>query len=646
MRRLLARRLASARGRVARTEQGQVLVLVALGLVVLLGATAFAIDLGRQSAQERYLQNAADAGALAGCRALVDGASDNAARDTADTIARANLASSPVGADAILPTAAEPLVYADGHLGDPSYLIAGIFVSGTSVRVAIMANVDTTFGVLLGVDSLAAYGRARCGLEAGPAMPIVARRYDNAPGPGGGFVDFLATEGTSTAGGVDPVNVLGYGGRTPASEAQPGPEFDLYGPGAKAANESNFRGFIALDIRNFSTTLSRVYYNGVAAGTNPNTIKTMQGDYIVDGYPGPAFPSIQTPPDPNDQVAIMSGNDSAMVMDNFRQRYSVGDRVLLAVYNGTVMEIPDFSITPPAYIALPATGTTNGPSFVVGRNNEFDSTVTLHLHGDHLATDPAHDLIPVDGAATAAPGQMTPPTFNPNVFLPAKSGTTVQMQNIQTNTVPAGIYTIWLEGHSGDPYFQTRRTPVAVRIGGAVRDFSFANSGSLGSAATIGAAVTIPIQVSTNGGSSAWGTNPVTLSIDETSFLTCNYTPAAIAPGAITLSSTSVVPSTGTGTLSNLTVQTAGLGSGCYTFNVRGTGTNGAGQPVTHIWPVQVLVATAASGGSYVDIIGFGAFQVTAVDSNGFSGRAISGVYADPNDPALRRVQTARLMPW
>ena len=47
-------------GRAARAEGGQVLVIVALGLVVLLGAAAFTIDLGRRAAEERYLQNAAD----------------------------------------------------------------------------------------------------------------------------------------------------------------------------------------------------------------------------------------------------------------------------------------------------------------------------------------------------------------------------------------------------------------------------------------------------------------------------------------------------------------------------------------------------------------------------------------------------------
>ncbi len=34
------------------------------------------------------------------------------------------------------------------------------------------------------------------------------------------------------------------------------------------------------------------------------------------------------------------------------------------------------------------------------------------------------------------------------------------------------------------------------------------------------------------------------------------------------------------------------------------------------------------------------------MDSNAVYGYAISGVYADMNDPALRRGQVARLVPW
>jgi len=102
----------------------------------------------------------------------------------------------------------------------------------------------------------------------------------------------------------------------------------------------------------------------------------------------------------------------------------------------------------------------------------------------------------------------------------------------------------------------------------------------------------------------------------------------------------------GSGALSTLTISTVGLAPGCYRFDIRGTGTNGDAQPVTHVQPVTFTVATAASGGSYVDVIGFAVFEVTDVNANEISGRAVSGVYADANDQALRRAQRARLLPW
>src|SRR5690606_4536767 len=51
-------------------ERGQTLVQVALMLVVLLGFAALAIDGGMVYAERRHMQNAADAGALAGAREL------------------------------------------------------------------------------------------------------------------------------------------------------------------------------------------------------------------------------------------------------------------------------------------------------------------------------------------------------------------------------------------------------------------------------------------------------------------------------------------------------------------------------------------------------------------------------------------------
>lgn len=634
--------------------RGQVLVVVALVAALILGAAGIAIDFGRQNAEQRHVQTAADAAALAACQALVDGASDLAAADTARGVAELNLEGSPAAATStIAPDNAR--VYGDGHAGDPAYLISGIMISSSTVRVAIRSTIDTALARVVGVSTLDTGGRARCQLRGGPALPIAARRYEAAPGPGGGFIDFAATAATSGNGQVDALNVLGYDGRTPASEALPGPDFELYGPNAKAANDSSFRGFVALDVRNFQSTTSRIYYNGVAAGIEENTLKEMEGDYILTGYPGPMFPPIVQPADPNDQVATLNGNDTAMVLGNFSQVYTPGDRLTLALYNGTVMQIPDFAITPPAAITVASTtpSPVNGPNFVVSRNDAFNSTVTLHLHGDvnaATAGQPAFDIVPDPPVSPPAAGDMNQPTWSTDVFIPAKNGTTVGMSGIRTNAIPAGIYTVWLEGHSGNPYFQTRRYLVPVKVGGSVRDFSLANSTTSGAAATLGASISLPIYVSTtNASATKWGATGTTvaLTVDAASFTDCALVPSSIGAGQITLSAPAVTPtSTGSGALSTLSISSVGLAPGCYRFDLRAFGTNGSGEPVTHLLPITFTVATSASSGSYVDIIGFAVFEVTDVTANAITGRAVSAVAADPNDAALRRGMHPRLAPW
>ena len=101
--------------------RGQVLVIFAFLLVVLLGFTGVAIDIGRQNAEQRHIQTAADAAALAACRALIDGASDNAAATEARTVADINIERSPSGTSGVIaPDIAKG--YEDGHAGDPAYL--------------------------------------------------------------------------------------------------------------------------------------------------------------------------------------------------------------------------------------------------------------------------------------------------------------------------------------------------------------------------------------------------------------------------------------------------------------------------------------------------------------------------------------------
>jgi hypothetical protein len=74
-------------------EQGQVLVYVAVSMLVLFGIIVFAIDVGHFYSERRRMQNAADAGALAGARELCAGKGTTAASNAAYSFAQAlNLA--------------------------------------------------------------------------------------------------------------------------------------------------------------------------------------------------------------------------------------------------------------------------------------------------------------------------------------------------------------------------------------------------------------------------------------------------------------------------------------------------------------------------------------------------------------------------
>lgn len=249
---------------------------------------------------------------------------------------------------------------------------------------------------------------------------------------------------------------------------------------------------------------------------------------------------------------------------------------------------------------------------------------------------------------------MNQPTWSTDVFIPAKNGTRISMSGIETNAIPPGIYTVWLEGHSGNPYFQTRRYAVAVLVplptGDPIRDFSLVNSTVSGATPSLGGTVSLAVYVSTStANGTEWGSagSAVALSYDPASFSDCSLGAAAIGAGQITFSNSSVAPSSSdNGALSTLNISTVGLAPGCYRFDVRATGTNGDGLPVTHLQPVTFTVATASSTGTYVDIIGFAVFEVTDVNANEITGRAVTGVYADANDQALKRAQRARLIPW
>ncbi|MDE3096190.1 MAG: hypothetical protein KGK07_09335 [Chloroflexota bacterium] len=136
-----------------RAERGQVLLLGAAFLVILVGATGLAIDAGVARIQRRDVQNAADAAALAGADDLPD---QSAAVAISDALCRAaqngavdqqgnvNCQNQSYGGDAgVTVTVNSPPVHSKSHNGDPN-----------SVEVTITKKVRTSFMGVLGIRTV------------------------------------------------------------------------------------------------------------------------------------------------------------------------------------------------------------------------------------------------------------------------------------------------------------------------------------------------------------------------------------------------------------------------------------------------------------------------------------------------------------
>ncbi len=645
--RTAARVLGLGRGR---RSDGQVLVVFALAITALLGFTGVAFDVGRFYSERRFLQNAADASALAAANALIRGGTLTDADNEARAILTRNFVGDPNGVTPPLPPSTP--VYENGHAGDPSFLRNGILISGGTIRVAVENTVPWTFARIFGFVDNTIGARAMVRLE-GDLLPIAVRRFVNMPGPNTGvaapcpsdpnlFTDFFATAataclGTDTDGSLRSVPSPGAAFDTASPGSDPtnhGPLMTILGQGAQPSDGSDFRGFVALDIRNFQAASSQLYYNGVTSGTQRNVLKDKEATWIRKGYPGPAFPPATSPPDPNDQVAVMSGNDTGIAIDALANRYGPGDEILIAVYPGIVMQVPDFTVSPPATIDLPTTGTVaSAGSFRVSRNQAFAGTVTLSTLPDTL--DPASPL--TAGTLVGSP----PITYTPNPATPSLgSGVAVSMTNLTTVGATPGIYTLWIRGEAGSPYLTIKHTPMAVNVGGVQRDFTITSSVGELEAANPGDTVATTLTLKKSGSGATFG-GSVSLSLDG---------PLPTGLGSVAFSSSSVTPASGAGTSTTLSVNAGTMAPGTYDLVVRATGMNGdtPSHKVTHLLPLRLRVGATGSSGSrpYVDIVGFAVMRIAYVDPNRVDAYAISGIYPDMNDPQLRRAQIARLVPW
>jgi hypothetical protein len=637
-----------------RRDRGQVLVLFALSIIVLLSFAGLAFDIGRFYSEKRFLQNVADAAALSAANALSRGATATEARDAAKAVITRNYLSDPTGRAAALPP--DVPVYASGHAGDPVYLTNGILINGGDVRVSLQNPVDWTFGRVAGLNTNTILGQARARLQA-DMLPIAVRHYINGPGPnpgastpcpgdGTGFTDYMATSDTSCLGTqtnaslrVEPSDGLAFNATTPDDDpTHHGPIQSLVGQGAAPGNAANFRGFIVLDIRDFETSTSNVFYNGVTAATGAVELKGIEAGYIVPGYPGPQFPAVTTPPDPMDQVGILDGNSAGLVVDEMINRYHPGDEVTCAVYSGTVMTIPDFALVVPTGVSINNTQNRSGQvSMLVQKNTAFAGVVTTSSHDD--AGDPATPTL-----ATT----LLPLTFSPQ---PATPDTSITWTTFQTVGAPTGIYTKWIQGHSSSPYLTDHYYPTAINIGNVARDFGSPTVGKTDvvsmSIASTGQTVAQSVTFGTPNKNGTAFKGTVNLSI-EGGVADAGVLPAGI--GAVSVSPTSVYLSNANpfdSQSATVSIDGGSLAPGAYDLVIRATGTNIDGQPVTHLVPIKFYVAVGSTSQNYVDIMGWAVFRIVGMQSpNYVSGYAITPLVQDPTDSRLHRGQAPKLVPW
>jgi hypothetical protein len=515
--------------------------------------------------------------------------------------------------------------------------------------VAIKSDVGYTFGRVVGLGTNRVGGRARV-KTVGDLLPIAVRHYINAPGPFAGavapcdgnenhFQDLVATANTACLGSTTDASLrstpnpgLPFNATTPDDDpVNHGPIIALVGVGASPSNAASFRGFVSLDVRNFQyqSPPSNVFYNGVTSGTNANTLKDIEAGWVATGYPGPDFPVVTVPPDPNDQVGIIDGNSSGVVVDAINARYDPGHEVLAAVYSGTVSSIPDFSY------AVPSTATINTNQ---ARNNVIAMNVTKNASFTGTVDTTAFP----NWGETAHPWgtTLTPLAFSPGLAFTPDG--TVTWSTFETTGAPTGVYTVWIQGHSSSPVLLDHFYPVGISIGSVNRDFSTSGGAAVLIASTGGTGST-SVTVSTPNTNAGYFGGTVSLSVEggpeDNGVLPTGIGAVSVSPSTITLNK-------GTTQTATVSVNGGTLGPGVYSLTLRVTGTNSAGQVVTRMVPISVALATSSTTDEYVDILGFTTFRITSLDSNTVYGYAISGVYADMNDPALRRGQVARLVPW
>ena len=658
-------------------------MLVALLFVVLLAFAALSLDVGRFYAERRYLQNAVDSAALACARAYSGGTAQAAWNAGDNILQKFNLKADPIGATLTYPGAGDqvagytaPPVYDQNIVSDQN-LTGGILPIATPLgcRVAITANVQTYF-IKLVQPNLTQIGMVTKAYATsfGGFLPSVTYRYSNGPGPGNGdpnnFIAWAMQEGQDFQ-----CTSLSDAGCTAASAATPGRDHVIFGANAMATNDSSFRGYIGLDVRDFQTTDGsgnpiHLAYNGVSPTATVNTLKAFESNWINAGYPGPDI-CVVDPANflPCAEISALDGSSSGIFVSSYQQFFRVNDVILLQLYDGTVKSIPDFTIQAPSLV-VPTNGALSATTVQYTMNTQFKasgSVIGTELYyddgsltggaGDQSGTNPFMTGAISTCASNAPPaGREICGTFNLNPTPPSVASYNQTWSGMTATGAQKGIYLAWLRGNATAPYDQRQHDSlVTVTVNGQNRDFNLSSSTGLVAVAAPGVQADFPVAVRTGTGSSAWngGSTSIKLTWEE-----CPTNIDPITGIALPLvcsingnpATTFVNVNVGSGSSVEATFNvdtTTAITDRSYTGWIRGFGRDSSNDPVNHLFQVTVPVGVNAGGvTNYVDVIGYAAFKITAVNSNDVSGQAVSPAVYDPNDPLLAIAKKMRLVPW
>ena len=300
------------------------------------------------------------------------------------------------------------------------------------------------------------------------------------------------------------------------------------------------------------------------------------------------------------------------------------------------MEIPDFAISPPVEITLPAT--TVDPVRRPERRRSRATTSSTARSRSRLRGDARrgrggtsrvrHPPGPV-GHAAGRRRHDRADLVAERVRAGEERHGRPRSTTCRRHAIPPGIYTVWIEGESGNPYYQRRQVPVPVRVqtdgnndgdyNDAVdvkvtRDFSLDQLGPRRLDRRPRrddqppAARSRPATARRNWGSGPAAETNVALSWDTDSLTTCSLAPASLGMGIDRVQlHVGDAHHRDRRPLSTLTINTVRPRPGLLpVHDPRATASNSDGQPVTHLadrsaspWrPRRAAASTSTSSAS------------------------------------------------